>query len=222
MKKDKKEQAKLLRQNGYSFREISKLTDIPRSTVRDWCYQEIITDDGKLRLEKLSDDGRLRSIETIKRKQKIILDDIDQNCTVLKNKKYNQDDYKLFLVLLYWAEGAKTSRRVDFINSDPEMIKLYLWLFRKSFVINEDKFRVRLHLHNYHNQEEMVVFWSEITAIPKNNFSIYNKPHTGINKKPGYKGCLSIRYGDSRIIKEIFLIMKRLENLPNIAGLVQW
>ena len=68
----------------------------------------------------------------------------------------------------------------------------------------------------------MIDFWSEATAIPKTNFSIYNKPHTGINKKPGYKGCLSIRYGDSRIVKEVFLIMKRLENLPNIAGLVQW
>jgi hypothetical protein len=66
----------------------------------------------------------------------------------------------------------------------------------------------------------MVNYWSKVTGIPKNHFSIYNKPNTGINKKPGYKGCLSIRYGDSRIIKEVFIIIKRLENLSNIAGLV--
>lgn len=66
----------------------------------------------------------------------------------------------------------------------------------------------------------MIDYWSKVVGIPKNHFSIYNKPNTGINKKPGYKGCLSIRYGDSRIIKEVFIIIKRLENIGNIAGLV--
>ncbi len=220
MKEDIKEQARLLRQSGYSFREIGEKFGIAKSTAGLWCRKEIVTSEGLKRLKKLGDDGRLRSIETVKKKQKIILDDIDQNCTVLKNKNYSKDDYKLFLALLYWGEGAKTSKGVDFINSDPAMVKFYLWLFRNSFVVNEDKFRVRIHLHNYHNHAEMIDFWSGVTAIPKTNFSIYNKPNTGINKKPGYKGCLSIRYGDSRIIKEIFLILRRLENLPNIAGLV--
>lgn len=220
MKEDIKEQARLLRQNGYSFREISEKFVIAKSTASLWCRKEIVTSEGLKRLKKLGDDGRLRSIETAKKKQKIILDDIDQNCTVLKNKNYSKDEYKLFLALLYWGEGAKTGNRLVFINSDSEMIRTYLWLFRNSFVVNEDKFRARIHLHNYHNQTEMINFWSKVTAIPKTNFSVYNKPNTGINKKPGYKGCLSIQYGDSRIRKEVFLIMKRLENLPNIAGLV--
>ncbi len=220
MKQDIKEQAQLLRQQGYSFREIGELFCISKSTAGLWCRKELVTDEGRKRLKKLGDDGRSRSVETIKKKQKIILDDIDKNCTVLKNKNYSQDEYKLFLALLYWGEGAKTENRLAFINSDPEMIKVYLWLLRNSFVINEDKFRIRVHLYNYHNQIEMINFWSGITAIPKIKFSVYNKPNTGVNKKPGYKGCLSIRYGDSRIIKEVFLIMKRLENLPNIAGLV--
>ena len=220
MKIDIKQQARLLRQKGYSFRELSERFNIAKSTAGVWCRKEIVTEVGKRRLQKLGDDGRLRSVATIKYKQKLILDDIDKNCTVLKNKNYSIDEYKLFLALLYWGEGAKTENRVAFINSDPEMIKVYLWLFRNSFIINENKLRVIIHLHNYHNQEEMLNFWSDVTAIPKTNFSVYNKPNTGINKKPGYKGCLSIRYGDSRIIKEVFLIMKRLESFPNIAGVV--
>lgn len=100
------------------------------------------------------------------------------------------------------------------------MVKTCLYLLRKSFNINENRLKVRIHLHNYHNKEEMIDYWSKLTAIPKNNFSIYNKPHTGINKKPGYKGCLSIRYGDSRILQELFIIIKRFENINKIAGLV--
>ena len=152
MKEDIKEQAQLLRQQGYSFREISEHFCISKSTASVWCRQEIVTKLGKARLKKLSDDGRLRSVETTKKKQRIILDDIDKSCTVLKNKNYSKDEYKLFLALLYWGEGAKTSNSVDFINSDPAMIKVYLWLFRNSFIISEDKFRIRIHLHNYQNQ----------------------------------------------------------------------
>ena len=215
-----KQQARDLRKQGYSFREISERFNIAKSTAGLWCRKETVTLEGLKRLKKLGDDGRLRSKETYRRNSLDLLSKIDKNCGVLVNKNYDLNDYKLFLALLYWGEGAKTGNRLMFINSDPEMIKIYLWLLRNSFILNEDKFRVIIHLHNYHNQEEMINYWSKVTGIPKNHFSIYNKPNTGINKKPGYKGCLSIRYGDSRIIKEVFIIIKRLESLGNIARLV--
>ena len=220
MKNKLKKQAQDLRTQGYSFREISEKFKISKSTASLWCRQEIITIEGLKRLKKLGDDGRMRGKKTNENKRLALLAKIDKNCGVLVNKTYDINDYKLFLALLYWGEGAKTSNGVDFINSDPEMIEIYLLLFRNSFIINEDKFRVRIHLHDYHNQEEMLDYWSKITAIPKNHFSIYNKPNTGISKKPGYKGCLSIRYGDSRIMKEIHIIIKRIKILSNIAGLV--
>jgi hypothetical protein len=220
IKEELKQQARDLRRQGYSFREIGERFNLAKSTAGLWCRQEIVTADGLKRLKKLGDNGRLRSKETHHKKSLDLLSKIDKNCGVLVNKNYDLNDYKLFLALLYWGEGSKTKERLVFTNSDQAMVKIYLWLLRNSFIINEDKFRVIIHLHNYHNQEEMIDYWSKVTGIPKNHFSIYNKPHTGINKKPGYKGCLSIRYGDSRIIKEVFIIINRLENISNIAGLV--
>ena len=126
----------------------------------------------------------------------------------------------MFLALLYWGEGGKTNNIFRFTNSDPEMIKYFLHLLRKSFNVDEKKFHTRLHLHEYHNREEMIIFWSEITGIEKNRFSIYNKPHTGINKKPGYRGCLIVNYGDVKIFKEVFIIIERLIKYINNAGLV--
>ncbi|MFA5421050.1 MAG: hypothetical protein WC280_03450, partial [Patescibacteria group bacterium] len=55
-------------------------------------------------------------------------------------------------------------------------------------------------------------------GIDKSKFSIYNKPHTGTNKKPGYKGCLSVRYKDSKIYKEVFIIIDRFVEKFNNAG----
>lgn len=210
MKTDLKKQAQKLRQQGYSFGEIGLMLKISKSTAGLWSRSEFLSETAKLRLKKLSEDGRNKGVIANKIKLEKIIFDINEKCQVLRNKSYSINDYKLFLALLYWGEGAKTGNRLNFINSDPEMIKLYLYFLRTSFNINEDKLRVWLHLHDYHIKIEMIEYWSKITGIPKNQFSIYNKPHTGINKKPGYKGCLSIRYGDSRILKEVFIIIKRI------------
>ncbi|HOZ53518.1 MAG TPA: hypothetical protein PK142_02475 [bacterium] len=220
MKQDLKKQAKILRKKGYSFREISEIFNISKSTASLWCRDEFLDNEAKERIKKLGDVGREKGKISVRRNRVRELELIDKNCLVLKNKKYGIDDYKLFLSLLYWGEGGKTNNYFSFINSDPKMIDTFLYLLRKSFVINEKKFRVRLHLHEYHCKKEMINFWSRITGIEKNSFSVYNKPHTGINKKPGYKGCISIRYGDSRIFKEVFIIIDRFVKYINNAGLV--
>ena len=219
MKIDLKQKACFLRRKGFSFREISEKLGIAKSTSAVWTRYELLSEQAKKRLKILECRGRLKSMIVIKNRQKAIWEDINKKCTVLKDKKYSISEYKIFLALLYWGEGAKKNN-FNFANSDPEMVRLYLYLLRKSFNIIEQKIKVRIHLHDYHNREEMLNFWVGVTGIPKVNFSVYNKSNTGINKKPGYKGCLSIYYGDSRIRKEIFIIIERLKNFPNIAGLV--
>lgn len=215
----KKEEAKKLRKKGYSFREISQALSISKSTASIWTREEVLDNRARVRLKLLGDIGRAKAKETIRRKQEKILEEIDKSCQVLKDVSYNKNDLKLILAALYWGEGEKRGGIVNFVNSDSDMISLYLMLLRNCYHVDEDRLRVRLHLHNYHNKELMIDFWSKVTGIGKNSFSVYNKPHTGKNKKPGYKGCLSIRYGDSRIIKEIFIIIDRLRKF-NIAGLV--
>lgn len=220
MKIELKDKAIEMRLNGYSFREISKALNLAKSTVGLWVGAEVLNNKAQERIRMLGVKGREKANKTNREKKIKKISEIDISCEVLKHKKYNKEDYKLFLALLYWGEGTKTGGRFSFINSDQEMIKVYLFLLRSAFVINEDKFRIRIHLHNYHNQEEMIAFWSGVTGVSKNQFAIYNKPNTGINKRPGYKGCLSIYYGDSRILNEVFIIIDRMKNLPNIAGLV--
>lgn len=220
MKKESKKQAKIFRKSGYSFREISEELNIFKSTASLWCRNETLNKTARERIKNLGDVGRERGKVIAREKRLKALELIDKNCSVLRNKKYSVDDYKLFLALLYWGEGGKTNNYFNFVNSDPEMIKSFLFLFRKCFLVDRYKFRVHLHLHEYHNWDEMINFWSDVTGIEKNKFSIYNKPHTGINKKPGYKGCISVRYGDSKIFKEVFIIIRRFIKYINNAGLV--
>jgi hypothetical protein len=127
--------------------------------------------------------------------------------------KISKDEAKLFLSLLYWGEGSKTSNCVTMMNSDPEMIRAFANLLRKGFAVNEQKIRAVLHLHSYHNRKKMTDFWSECGGVDKDKILIYNKKESGIIKKPKYKGCFSFRYGDVATLHEIMLIIERFKKI---------
>ena len=78
------------------------------------------------------------------------------------------------LALLYWAEGSKGRSIVCFANTDPKLIKLFVTLLRSSFELDESKFRVRVHIHHYHDEEKVKKYWSDLTNIP---LSLFNKTY---------------------------------------------
>lgn len=213
MKKDLKIKAKLLRRQGHSFREISEKLSVSKSTASLWTRREKMSETGKARIHNLIIVSQIKAQKTIWDKNERYLKVLEKNCHALVGKKYKQDDLKVFLALLYWAEGAKTKKNFNFINSDPDMVSVYLKLLRATFNIKEEKLFVWLHLHDYHNRPEMVSFWSKVTGIKENKIHIYNKKNSGVRIREGYKGCIAIRYGDYRIFDEVMIIIKRFVNL---------
>jgi len=213
MKKALKEKAKILRRRGLSFRQISEELKVSKSTASLWTRKEKISQTGLKRLKNLLIFSQIKARQVLWKKQENYLKELDKNCSVLKDTRYSRDDLKIFLALLYWCEGSKTHKSFKFINSDPRMITTYLMLLRSCFMLEEKKFRVWLHLHDYHNREEMLSFWSKITGIDKNQINVYNKKHSGVRKKEEYRGCISINYGDYKIFDEIMLIIDRFSGL---------
>jgi hypothetical protein len=109
--------------------------------------------------------------------------------------------------MLFWGEGSKTTRTVIFTNSDPEMIRVFMKLMRWSFKLNESKFRIRLHLHEYHDEVKQKKFWSKASGLPLSKFTkIYLKRNTGKSKKEGYPGCACISYHDANVAIELYLL----------------
>ena len=210
MSKELKEKAKILRVQGYSFREISESLLISKSTASLWTRNQKMSSQGKKRFNNLIISSSLKASKNIFDKREKYLKELENNCDVLKNKKrLTKIEAKMFLALLYWCEGSKTERLVNFTNSDPDMISVYLELLRKAFTIKEEKLYAWLHLHDYHDRKESISFWSKITGIDKKLIHVYNKKNTGLRKKEDYKGCISVRYGDYKIFDELMLIIKR-------------
>ena len=213
-----KKQAIQLRQQGFSLGEISKKLSISKSTASTWLKDIKLNTFAQDKIDKKIKQARNKGLEKLKNKRLIINKQIEKEAErTLTKFKTNQNTNKILCVLLYWCEGGKTDSSLHFINSDPDLIKYFLKLFRKSFNIDENKFRISLHLHDYHNEKKQKNFWSKITNIPINQFfKIHKKEHSGKNKRKNYPGCISLRYYDSRVLKEIKFIIKYL--IKNMGG----
>ncbi|MET9429923.1 MULTISPECIES: hypothetical protein [unclassified Streptomyces] len=112
-------------------------------------------------------------------------------------------DRELFIagVTLYWAEGTKDKtyqRResLQFINSDPNVITLYLrWL--ALLEVPRERMRFRLSIHESADIAEAEEFWADLVGVDASTFQRatlkkHNPRTTRKNTTDAYRGCLVI------------------------------
>lgn len=212
MKKQAKEKARRLRKRGFSIQEIANLLNVSKSSVSLWVRDIVLNRQALERLKKISDKARQKAVRTNKNKAEEELKETEQKIRLeIAKIKDSKELRKLLCSFLYWCEGGKEKSSVRFANSDPMMIKTFLYLFRSSFKVDEKKFRICLHLHEYHNEQKQKRFWSKVTNIPATQFlKIYKKSNTGKNKKKGYPGCVSIRYHDYKMAMKLRVVWEQM------------
>lgn len=202
----------LQRRKGYSSESLSQMYSIPRGTIYYWVRHISLSQEAQKRLDLHSQQGKKLGLMHIRQGRQEELARIVAGAQedIVKIPQ-SVPLFKLLCAVLFWAEGAKTTHSVRFINSDPVMIQTFLSLFRRSFRTDEKRFRVILHIHQYHDEKELKVYWSSITGIPLSQFNkSYRKANTGKTKKKGYKGCASIYYFDAKIAKELTALYNAL------------
>lgn len=206
-KESEKMRAMHLRLLGHSLNEIAERLHISKSSASIWLRDVPLEASARKTLAKKSRAAREKSAETRRAQTTARL----QESALLAEKTLAAVDLdqklsQLLCALIYWCEGEKTrnDRTLAFTNSDPSLVRTFLHLFRKGFSVEEHKFRVCLHLHDYHNERKQIRFWSHTTGIPANQFlKTYKKSHTGKRAREGYAGCASIRYYDTRIARQL-------------------
>ncbi|MER7998046.1 hypothetical protein [Streptomyces sp. NPDC095613] len=113
-------------------------------------------------------------------------------------------DRELFLlgVGLYWSEGTKAKphrpqERISFINSDPDMIDVFLaWL--DLLGVSRDRLRFHVHVHESANVSAAEDFWAARVGVGKEelNKTTLKRHNPRTNRKnvgDDYHGCLNVR-----------------------------
>ena len=120
-----------------------------------------------------------------------------------------QEEEKLRIagVMLYWAEGYKKGDGIDFTNSDPDMVKLFLEFLRGICGVGEKRLRVYLYAFEDQNIDGLKHFWNKITQIPIKQFSkVYVRKtdvNSGNNSRRMPYGVVHIRYYDKKLLQTI-------------------
>ncbi|NCO23178.1 response regulator transcription factor [Candidatus Kuenenbacteria bacterium] len=206
-----KEKSFDLRIKGYSVKEIADKLHIAESTSSLWVRSIKLNREAEQRLKerkllkyyKSSLSWQKKRAESKKQFKVLALK------TINKIKK-DPNHLKIYCALLYWCEGGKNDKEaVRFINSDPALIKTFIGLFRKVFQVDEKKFCILLHVHEYHDEEKQKNFWSSLTKIPKKQFfKVFYKQHTKKRIREGYPGCVAIYYYNIKIARELRMLSK--------------
>lgn len=206
--------AEMLRKKGKSVRDIAELLNISRSTASVWCRDIVLTEEQIKRLEnnkmRGSYKGRLRGGFTNKKKREDAL--LESKCVASKIvSKISQRDFLMLSIGLYWAEGHKTGRTFGLVNSDPDIIKVWMDSLL-NMGVDKDSFSPRLFLNTLwlEREEDIVKWWSKKLSLPRKSFSKIVKvvsKHKKIFKENTYHGVLHVRVKKSSKLIDTWLSM---------------
>jgi len=104
-----------------------------------------------------------------------------------------------------------SSTAVTMVNSDPDLMRTFIHLFRRSFVLNEAKFQVHLQIHTTHDYKQVRDYWSKLLHIPECRFMkpTVTKPKGGKHRKE-YFGTCTVKYHDYRLLLKLMGIYEVL------------
>ncbi len=159
-----------LRRKNFSYLEIQKITNIPKSTLSDWLSDE----EWSIKIKsKLSEKYKLNLIKA----NKVIT--LNKNIRHNRFKKEAIEDYIKFKndplfsfgLGLYWGEGDKKSGNIVAVtNTDPNMLIVIANFYRKYLRLDETKLRVSLFIYKDINEKFAINFWSKLLHVPKSQF----------------------------------------------------
>lgn len=217
----KKIKAIHLREKGRSIRNIEKSLGIARSTLSGWLKNIELTQKQK---EKLYQNwlsalvkARLKAshvhrTERLKRIEKI-RQEVEKFTTGIKIDKVLGE---LIFSIFYLAEGTKKENTITVANSNPNLLKSFLNLFRFLYNPDEKKFRCCLHLRKDQSEIQAKNYWSKVLDIPISKFhkTQFDKRTT----KPtfnDYKGVCVLVYFDMALQRRILYLGEKILRIIN-------
>ncbi|WP_326620393.1 hypothetical protein OG863_24345 [Streptomyces decoyicus] len=201
-KDDLRERARELRKEGRTYDEIQVELGCSKSSISLWVRD--LPKPPPRTPEEASAIARRGWEATLKRR--------DEERRRTKQEATSEigelTDRELFLigVGLYWSEGSKSkpyrlSERAIFMNSDPDMIRVYLtWL--RLLGVSDERLRFHVHIHESADVAAAEQFWvdhtgAEQSAFGKTTLKKHNPKTVRKNVGEGYHGCLMIRVSQS-------------------------
>lgn len=161
--------ARQLRNQGLSVRDIALELQVAKSSVSLWVRDIVLSDEQVNALKNNRRErvaaARIKAVETNRRRFQQLREQYQAEGRV---KAREGSALHLAGCMLYWAEGAKNRSEVIFVNSDPEMIRLFVHFLRVSLGVTDEEIVLRIYCHSRDHAEiaRMEAYWLEALNLP--------------------------------------------------------
>lgn len=160
-------EAEKLRESGFSYNMISEKLGIAKSTLSEWFKNKPFKPNKEV-LERIQ-YGPMRSGElqhNRRVKETLELTKIGRAEVGALTKR----DIHLLGIGLYIGEGSKAHEQVQFVNANPEVIKIMIRWFTECCNLTMENITISLHIYPDTNEQDAIKYWRDITKIPMENF----------------------------------------------------
>lgn len=208
-----REKALVLRKQGMSYNQIKKILKVSKSTLSLWLRDYPLS---KQRVRELRDwnEQRIEKFrETMRQKREKRLKEVYE---VQKKFLLPLKNHELFMfgLGLYWGKGVKKMTELSISNSDPSIIKFFIYWLTTPLRVPKEKLKVQLHLYKDMDIKKEIQFWSETLNIPSSQFyNPYIKESSSkrINHKGGFgHGTCNVRIGGTQLAEKIHMSIKAI------------
>ncbi|OQD56130.1 hypothetical protein BM536_014440 [Streptomyces phaeoluteigriseus] len=194
-KDDLREKARELRQQGWTYNRIQAELGCSKSSVSLWVRDLSSPERPRPTDTSAARRGAQRAVENRTMAQEALT---AQACAEIG--PMTPREFFLVGVGLYWSEGAKakpgSNRRVIFVNSDPDMIRVFVsWL--DLLGVEPERRRFSVAIHESADVPAAEAFWAdqvgiEVDDLLKTSLKKHNPKTNRTNVGDTYHGCLRV------------------------------
>jgi len=168
-----------LRLQGHTYGEIRKSLGIPKSTLSVWFKGLTLPGKTAALLESKQGNGLLALARVNKTRTSAIRQENEflRKSYQAKIESLSERDLMVLGASLYWAEGYKNFNQKDgrypyvsFSNADPRMIVVFMNFLEKVIGAKRETVKACVFVHPNIAASKAIVYWQDITGIPKKNF----------------------------------------------------
>ncbi len=205
-KPETREKARRLREQGWSIREIAEMLDTHKDNIIEWCRDIELTPEQIQLLSQQSPrwEAQHKGAQANKRK-------------ALKKRIQYQEQGRiaartgsrlhLMGCMLYWAEGGKRRNEVHFVNSDSNMMTLFMRFLREELQLEDEAVRLQIHCHTQDESEieRIKSYWLKLLNLPEACLTkVQFKQGTSSRKNRLENGICAIRIFKTEVIHHIY------------------
>lgn len=156
-----------MRQEGWSYSDISSQLHIPKSTLSGWFKATTYTPNKDVLARIKTGQGtygirrHIARMEEVKTLKKQGFEEVG---------RLSKRDLWMVGIGLWLGEGSKTLEQIRLVNSDPSIIRLFIRWLREICSLEDANITIAMHLYPDSNEQECRQYWMSVTQLPAMQF----------------------------------------------------